>query len=150
MIRPRGSRVNDTSAPTTGLPRMSRMTSTQNASIGDFGTQSRLLPARSNTFFVSVLLRRGSLNVSWYGSSASARIVAEPSSSRCSDLTEVAAAVGVRSKHRADVRAEPQDRLAVLIRVHRRRVDAGRPRDEHARAELARATHVAAGIEAAT
>ena len=44
------------------------MTSTQNASIADFGTQSRLLPASSNTFFVSVLLRRGSLNVSWYGS----------------------------------------------------------------------------------
>ena len=56
------------------------MTSTQNASIGDFATQSRLLPASSNTFFVSVLLRRGSLNVSWYGSSASAEIVAEPSS----------------------------------------------------------------------
>ena len=55
------------------------MTSTQNASLTDFGTQSRLLPASSNTFFVSVLLRRGALNVSWYGSSASALIVAVPS-----------------------------------------------------------------------
>ena len=69
--------------------------------------------------------------------------------SRSADLTEVAAAVAVRSKQGTDVRQELQDRLAVLIRVHRCGVDAGRPRDECTRAELARATHVAAALRAA-
>ena len=124
MIRPRGSRVNETSAPATGFPRMSRMTSTQNASFADFGDavealagqlehvlRQRVAEARS--------VERELVRVERLGAD---RRRAEQCGRRA-DLAEVAATVRVRRQRCADVRQELQDRLTVLIRVHGRRVE---------------------------